>query len=100
MPAVGVREELDRAALVEVLADFARSLLGDYTVDGVLDRLTGRVCDVLPVDGAGVMLDDGDGVLRFAAASDETVHQIESLQIELGEGPCLATYATGKRILL
>jgi diguanylate cyclase (GGDEF)-like protein len=46
------------------------------------------------------MLEDDSGTLRFQAASDETVRTIESLQIELDEGPCISAYSTGKQVLL
>jgi GAF domain-containing protein len=55
---------------------------------------------VLGVDGAGVMLEDENEQLRFVAASDELVRNIESLQIELEEGPCLSAYRTGEPVLI
>lgn len=100
-PDAGGAAESDAGrALVEVLSDFAQTLLTDYSVRDILERLAYRVSDVLPVSGAGVMLEDGAGDLRFAAASDDLVFEIESLQIELGEGPCVAAYETGRRVLL
>jgi diguanylate cyclase (GGDEF)-like protein len=93
-------EDASFVALVDVLADFARTLLRDYQVQDILDQLTARVRDVLPVNGAGVMLEDEAGTLRFQAASDDTVRTIESLQIELDEGPCISAYRTGKQVLL
>ena len=87
-------------ALLDVLTDMPRNLLRDYEVTDILDELTRRTPDILPVDGAGVMIEDESGVLRFTAASDDTVRYIESLQIELGEGPCLAAYQTGEQVLL
>jgi len=86
--------------LVDVLMDFAQTLLTDYSVTDILTRLSGRVPEVLPVTGAGVMLEDGAGVLRFAAASDEVLRSLESLQVELGEGPCASAYRSGERVLL
>jgi hypothetical protein len=46
------------------------------------------------------MLEDDAGVLRFAAASDDTVRHIESLQIGLDEGPSVTAYDTGEQVLL
>ena len=86
--------------MVDVLVEFARTLHGEYDISQILDRLTARLPDVLPVDGAGVMLEDGAGTLRFAAASDDVVRLIETLQVELGDGPCVAAYRTGERVLL
>jgi GAF domain-containing protein len=82
-----------------VLAEFARTLLTEYSVWDILDQLGERVTEVLPVDGAGVMLQDDQGMLRFASATDDRLAVIESLQIELGEGPCLLAYQTGVPVL-
>ncbi len=86
--------------LLDVLTIFSRTLMNEYEVQGILEELVGRMSDILPVDGAGVMMEDEAGVLRFAAASDTTVGTIETLQIELGEGPCLSAYLTGERVFL
>ena len=90
---------VDHRKLSLVLAEFARTLLTEYSVWDILEQLGERVTEVLPVDGAGVMLEDDQGVLRFASASDERVAVIESLQIEVGEGPCLLAYQTGVPVL-
>lgn len=82
--------------LIHVLATFARALLTDYPVDEMLATFCADIGEVLDVDGAGVMLEVEGGDLRFVAASDDIVRYIEVLQIELGEGPCLASYRTGE----
>ena len=80
----------------ELLTTFARTLVTDYPLEDMLDKLCREIVEVLSVTGAGVMLEDESGDLRFVAASDGTVRQIETLQIELGEGPCLSAYRTGQ----
>ncbi len=94
----GTPPDAGLVVLLEVLTAFSRTLLRDYQVGDILGELVGRVSDILPVNGAGVMIEDEAGVLRFTAASDTTVRYIESLQIELGEGPCLAAYQTGEQV--
>lgn len=79
---------------------FARALVTDYTVTELLDQFCHDVVAVLGVDGAGIMLEDEAGDLRFLSASDETIRAIESLQIEMGEGPCLRAYQTGEICLV
>jgi transcriptional regulator with GAF, ATPase, and Fis domain len=86
--------------LVEVLKTFARTMVNEYAIDELLDKLCKEINDVLEVDGAGVMLEDEQGALRFVAASDDLIRSIESLQIELGEGPCLRAYQTGNQVLV
>jgi GAF domain-containing protein len=91
---------VDQERLTSVLIEFARTLLNAYEVDDVLYRFCDQVSEVLPVDGAGVMLNDEVGHLRFVAASDRIVQEIEALQIELGEGPCLAAYEFGEQVIV
>lgn len=85
--------------LASVLIDFARNLVTDYRTDEMLDTLCREVVEIMPVTGAGVMLTDESGDLRFVAASNDLVQEIESLQIELGEGPCLRAYETGQQVV-
>lgn len=79
---------VDQQALLQVLAKFARLLVTDYDTGRALDELCMESIDVLGVTGAGVMLRDLAGDLRFAAASDDIIQQVEVLQMALGEGPC------------
>lgn len=91
---------VDHERLTAVLMDFSRRLVGEYEVADILFLLCDRIGEVLPVSGAGVMLSDAQGDLRFVAASDETVREIEALQMELGEGPCLSAFQTGDRVVV
>jgi len=91
---------VDHQRLSDVLIEFSRRPVGDYDVMDILDVLCHRVEEVLPVDGAGVMLRGADGHLRFVAASDDIVQNIEALQIELGEGPCLQAYEMNDQIVV
>lgn len=91
---------VDHEKLSHVIIEFSRRRVGEYGVTEILDLLCTRVAEVLPVDGAGVMLEDDDGDLRFVAASDAKLDAIEALQIELGEGPCLRAYETGEQVIV
>lgn len=86
--------------LLDVLVEFAHTLVTEYSVDTILDRLSVRICEILPVTGAGMMLEDGSGYLRFVSASDDVVRHIESLQVEFGEGPCVEAYRTGEQVVV
>lgn len=81
--------------LLEVLADLPTALLEDFDLEDVMSRLGDDIADVLDVAGAGVMLEDGSGVLRFVSASDPVLHALERLQVEYDEGPCLHAYRQG-----
>jgi diguanylate cyclase (GGDEF)-like protein len=81
-----------------LLADFARNLGSDFRIQDILDQLVQRIVDVLPVTGAGVMLMGAGDDLHFAAASNGVILAIETLQNELGEGPCLEAYRGGEAV--
>lgn len=83
---------MDSEDLMAVLRRFAGTLLGDYSLEGVLGRLSSDTRRLIHVRGAGVMLEDGDGNLRFLTGSDPVLDRLESLQIELDQGPCLLAY--------
>ncbi|MDQ3453041.1 MAG: hypothetical protein M3493_10160, partial [Actinomycetota bacterium] len=68
--------------LSELLVDFARTLTTDFPIQAILDHLTSRILEVLPVTGAGVMIMGSDTEMHFASVSDKVLLQIEGLQIE------------------
>lgn len=78
--------------LAEVLSEFARTLVTDFPIQGILDHLVRRIVDVLPIDAAGVSLISAATSPHLIAGSDESAVRYEHLQTELGEGPCLAAY--------
>ena len=84
--------------LSRVLSEFARTLLTDFPIQGILDHLVGRIVDILPIEAAGVSLISPTTAPRFIAASDEAAMRFERLQTRLGEGPCLAAYETAEAI--
>ena len=82
--------------LAEVLSEFARTMVTDFPIQGILDHLVNRIVDILPVTVAGVTLIEPNLRPRYVAASDPSALRYEKLQTELGEGPCLAAYTTGE----
>ncbi len=95
-----VPEVFDDAKLGVVLADFAHTMLGDFRIQTILDRLVERVVDVLPVSGAGVTLIGDDLLPHHVAASDPRALQYERLQTELGQGPCLTAFQSGEPVAI
>jgi diguanylate cyclase (GGDEF)-like protein len=86
--------------LSAVLQEFARTLVTDFPIQGILDHLVERIVDVLPITAAGVtVISPGSGP-RYVAASDASALRFEELQTELGEGPCFAAYHTGKSVVV
>jgi len=86
----GGREELISRAFVS-LAD---SLVDDYDVIDLLNRLTDFCVELLSADAAGIVLGDARRELRAVAASDEAAQVIELLQLQNDEGPCLDCFQT------
>lgn len=84
--------------LSDVLSEFARTLVTDFPIQGILDHLVRRIVDILSIDAAGVALITSTTDPRFIAGSDESAVRYEHLQSSLGEGPCLAAYDTDEFI--
>lgn len=82
----------------EVLSEFARTMLTDFPIQEILDRLVLRIVDVLPVSGAGVTLIAPGAGPRYAAASNDLAMVFEQMQADLGEGPCVMAYQTGTAV--
>jgi diguanylate cyclase (GGDEF)-like protein len=84
--------------LSEVLSEFARTMVTDFPIQGILDHLVKRIVEIMPVSAAGVTLISPGLDPRYIAASNESALRFEKLQTELGEGPCLAAYSSGEAI--
>ncbi len=84
--------------LADVLSEFARTMLTDFPIQRIVERLVGRIVEVMPVSGAGVTLISPDGGPRYIAASDGKAMEFERLQSELGEGPCMDVYMSGTAV--
>ncbi len=62
---------MDRSEkLAEVLGEYARTMLTDFPIQTILDRLVARIVDVLPVTAAGVTLISDGTEPRYVSASD------------------------------
>jgi diguanylate cyclase (GGDEF)-like protein len=84
--------------LSSVLSEFARTMLTDFPIQGILDHLVKRIVDIMPITAAGVTMIAADLDPRYIAASNGSALRFETLQTELGEGPCVAAYRTGEAV--
>ncbi|CAN5477448.1 hypothetical protein BH09ACT12_BH09ACT12_29540 [soil metagenome] len=75
-----------------MLSEFARTLVTDFPIKGILDHLVHRIVDILPIDAAGVSLISPTSAPHHVAGSDESAIRYELLQTTLNEGPCVAAY--------
>jgi diguanylate cyclase (GGDEF)-like protein len=86
--------------LSEVLSDFARTMITDFPIESILDRLVSRIVDVLPVTAAGVTLIAPGADPQYIAASNGSALRFEQLQTGLGQGPCVAAYESGHAVAM
>lgn len=84
------REQLLSRAFVG-LAD---TLVDDYDVIELLDRLISYSLELLAADAAGILLADCQNILRVVASSQEDAEMMELLQLQADQGPCLDCFHT------
>lgn len=87
---------MDQNRLVKILSDLPTALLEDFELEDVMTSLGDDIAEILEVAGAGVMLEDDRGRLRFVVGSDPILKDLERLQVEFDEGPCLLAYRSGE----
>jgi len=86
--------------LSEVLSDFARTMLTDFPIQGILDQLVRRIVEIMPITGAGVTLISESTSPHYVAASDGAALRFEELQTVLEEGPCIVAFRTGQAVAI
>ncbi|MGH8868347.1 MAG: GAF and ANTAR domain-containing protein [Actinomycetes bacterium] len=87
----GSAEPTVHTALIEVLQDIARQLYVSEDLEASLLRLTQLATQMLGgCDVASVSLLDGDHLVTVAA-TEPVAHQLDQMQYDEGEGPCVYT---------
>jgi transcriptional regulator with GAF, ATPase, and Fis domain len=84
--------------VTHAFVSLASSLATGYDVVDLLNSLTTECAKLLDVASAGLLLADQLGVLHLLAASSEHTRQLELVQLQRDEGPCLDCYRTGQPI--
>jgi GAF domain-containing protein len=82
---------IDPAALARNISALA-GLDDEGDLGRAMQQITSAAKALLGVDGAGLMLADERGVLRWATASDQRIQIIEEGEERLGEGPCVNAF--------
>jgi two-component system cell cycle sensor histidine kinase/response regulator CckA len=88
------------ARLADVLTEFARTMLTEFPIQLILDRLVERIVEMLPITSAGVTLIAPGSDPFYVAASDGDALRHEHLQSQLGQGPCVEAYETGDAVAI
>ncbi|MHA6783010.1 GAF and ANTAR domain-containing protein [Pseudonocardia saturnea] len=90
-PETGGREE----GVVRAFVGVADTLVDDYDVIDLLERLAGHAVALLDADAAAVMLGDRMGKLRLVASTDEQAEWTELQQMQTAEGPGMDCFRIG-----
>ena len=84
--------------LAQTMVELADSLVDDFDVVELLTLLANRCVDVLDVSTAGLIL-VVDGTLRLMASSSEAMRDLEVLELQAEEGPCMECYRSGRPVV-
>ena len=91
----------DRERLIaEAFVGLSDTLVDDYDIIDVLDRLVAYSVALLAADAAAIMLADPHGQLRVVASSSEESDWTELMQIQSDEGPCIDCIHTGRPVTI
>ncbi|MFP5219073.1 MAG: GAF domain-containing protein [Actinomycetes bacterium] len=77
------------ADVAEALVTLADTLVADYDVVDLMDRLVTTAMHLLDGAAGGVLLRDQRGGLQLVASSTEEMRLLELFQLQNHEGPCL-----------
>lgn len=84
--------------LTRAFVEMADTLVADYDVVELLQRLAEHCVDLFDVTAAGLLLADEHNTLRVLAASTEQTRMLELFQLQNDQGPCLDCFRTGEPI--
>lgn len=86
--------------LTAAFVGLADTLVDDYDVIDVLDRLVAHSVALLAAEAAGIMLLDPHGRLRAVASSSEESSWTELMQLQADEGPCIDCVRTAQPVTI
>ena len=93
----GPRDDREGRVLAAVVS-LVDSLLHDFDVVELLTQLSERCVELLDVASAGLLLADPTRRLHLMAATSDRTRDLELLQLQADEGPCLDCFATGRPV--
>jgi Response regulator with putative antiterminator output domain len=81
--------------LIRAFVGMADTLVDDFDIIDLLDRLVSHSVELLAADAAGILLADTHRNLRVVASSNEHTEWMELLQLQADQGPCVDCIRTG-----
>ncbi len=86
--------------LARTLVALADTLVADFDIVELLQRLVEDSVRLLDCAQAGLLLADSRGQLQMLSATSEHTHLLELFQLQVDSGPCLECYRTGQPVLV
>lgn len=84
--------------LARTFIELADTLAADFDLVDLARLLLERCVEFLGADDAGIVFAGEEGRLRVAASTSARMGELEQLEVDLGDGPCLESFATGASI--
>lgn len=69
-----------------------------HCLRGSLQQVVDACVQLFSVTGSGLMVADTQSVLRYAVASDGPGQELENVQLEAGEGPCVLAFVADELV--
>lgn len=85
-------------AVAQTLVTIADTLVREFDVHDLFDRLTTACVTLLTAAAAGLMLAEPDGRLQLMASSSEVMRALELFEVQPAEGPCRDCYASSEPV--
>jgi GAF domain-containing protein len=85
--------------LAETLVELADTSMAGFDDAAYLTTLTRRLAELLAPAEIGLIIAERNAAARVASATSEQLGDLLSFELAHGEGPCVACYLSGQRIL-
>lgn len=86
------------SSAMEAFSAAASAMAGDQTPVDIAASLLWDLTEILPAASAAIMVTQGGGQLVLLHSSSHTATQIEMLQIQSDQGPCVESISTNAHI--
>jgi GAF domain-containing protein len=88
----------DINTMFDLLRRFAVTMTSSFEINDVLYQLGDSAVEIMEADSAGVSLATPAERLEFVTATDQSLIDLEMVQQERQEGPCVVAFRTGEPV--